>query len=40
VLIDITKDAQQSSCAFDWDAAAPHPAVTRDLPPATDDSDG
>jgi acetolactate synthase I/II/III large subunit len=23
VLIDITKDAQQSSCEFDWDAAAP-----------------
>ena len=28
VLIDITKDAQQSSCEFDWDAIAPptHPA--------------
>jgi acetolactate synthase-1/2/3 large subunit len=25
VLIDITKDAQQSSCEFDWDAAAPRP---------------
>jgi hypothetical protein len=25
VLIDITKDAQQSSCDFDWDAAAPKP---------------
>jgi acetolactate synthase-1/2/3 large subunit len=25
VLIDITKDAQQSSCDFDWDAAAPRP---------------
>src|SRR5512146_517324 len=23
VLVDITKDAQQSSCEFDWDAAAP-----------------
>ncbi|MBA3888821.1 MAG: biosynthetic-type acetolactate synthase large subunit, partial [Acidobacteria bacterium] len=23
VLIDITKDAQQASCTFDWDAAAP-----------------
>jgi acetolactate synthase I/II/III large subunit len=23
VLIDITKDAQQASCVFDWDAAAP-----------------
>ena len=26
VLIDITKDAQQASCEFDWDAAAPTPA--------------
>ena len=25
VLIDITKDAQQSSCDFDWEAAAPKP---------------
>jgi acetolactate synthase-1/2/3 large subunit len=25
VLIDITKDAQQMSCEFDWDAAAPRP---------------
>ncbi len=25
VLIDITKDAQNSSCEFDWDAAAPAP---------------
>jgi acetolactate synthase-1/2/3 large subunit len=25
VLVDITKDAQQSSCDFDWDAAAPRP---------------
>src|SRR5919204_5282827 len=25
VLIDITKDAQQASCDFDWDAAAPKP---------------
>src|SRR6187397_2744869 len=25
VLIDITKDAQQSSCDFDWEAAAPRP---------------
>ena len=24
VLIDITKDAQQSTCDFDWEAAAPH----------------
>jgi acetolactate synthase-1/2/3 large subunit len=25
VLIDITKDAQQTSCEFDWDGAAPKP---------------
>ena len=25
VLVDITKDAQQSSCQFDWEAAAPRP---------------
>ena len=25
VLIDITKDAQQTSCEFDWDAATPRP---------------
>ena len=25
VLVDITKDAQQASCEFDWDAAAPKP---------------
>src|SRR4029450_12334700 len=25
VLIDITKDAQQTSCEFDWDAALPKP---------------
>ena len=25
VLIDITKDAQQTSCEFDWEAAAPKP---------------
>ncbi len=25
VLIDITKDAQQTACEFDWDAAAPRP---------------
>ena len=29
VLIDITKDAQQGSCAFDWDAAVPSPDVVR-----------
>jgi acetolactate synthase I/II/III large subunit len=25
VLVDITKDAQQTSCEFDWEAAAPRP---------------
>jgi acetolactate synthase-1/2/3 large subunit len=25
VLLDITKDAQQATCAFDWEAAAPKP---------------
>src|SRR6201993_670527 len=25
VLVDITKDAQNNSCSFDWDAAAPRP---------------
>src|SRR5690242_716744 len=29
VLIDITKDAQQSSCEFDWDAAAPSTNLIR-----------
>jgi acetolactate synthase-1/2/3 large subunit len=29
VLIDITKDAQQTTAEFDWDAAAPTRAVTR-----------
>ena len=24
MLVDITKDAQQASCEFDWDAAEPH----------------
>ena len=34
VLIDITKDAQQSSCEFDWDAAAPRlPGYRPDLRP-------
>ena len=32
VLIDITKDAQQSSCEFDWDAAAPSSDVVRPTP--------
>src|SRR6201987_3539005 len=35
VLIDITKDAQQSSAAFDWDAAAPRPHG-RPAPPLQD----
>ncbi|MBZ5501555.1 MAG: biosynthetic-type acetolactate synthase large subunit [Acidobacteriia bacterium] len=35
VLVDITKDAQQSSCAFDWEAAAPRMRGYRpDLSPA------
>jgi len=35
VLIDITKDAQQSSCEFDWDAAKPQlPGYRPDLSPA------
>jgi acetolactate synthase-1/2/3 large subunit len=29
VLVDITKDAQQASCNFDWDAAAPQPPAFR-----------
>jgi acetolactate synthase-1/2/3 large subunit len=29
VLVDITKDAQQGACNFDWDAAAPRPPVFR-----------
>jgi acetolactate synthase-1/2/3 large subunit len=38
VLIDITKDAQQTSCKFDWDAAAPQiPARRPDLAPAAGD---
>ncbi len=36
VLIDITKDAQQGSAEFDWDAARPRRAV-RPLTPTTDD---
>src|SRR5204862_1175771 len=32
VLIDITKDAQQSSCEFDWEAAAPRRRVRRETP--------
>jgi len=35
VLVDITKDAQQSSCEFDWDAAKPQlPGYRPDLSPA------
>jgi acetolactate synthase I/II/III large subunit len=38
VLVDITKDAQQSSCEFDWDAAVPMPPAFRpDLSPARAD---
>jgi acetolactate synthase-1/2/3 large subunit len=33
VLIDITKDAQQSCCVFDWEAAAPRPHRRPDAPP-------
>jgi acetolactate synthase-1/2/3 large subunit len=32
VLIDITKDAQQSSCEFDWEAAAPSTDFIRPTP--------
>src|ERR1700740_1808337 len=35
VLVDITKDAQQTSCEFDWDAAKPQlPGYRPDLSPA------
>ena len=38
VLVDITKDAQQGSCAFDWDAAAPDlPGYRPDLSPSHSD---
>ena len=37
VLVDITKDAQQSSCEFDWEAAAPQmPGYRPDLSPRRD----
>jgi acetolactate synthase-1/2/3 large subunit len=36
VLIDITKDAQQSSCEFDWEAAAPPKRTRRDTPEPAD----
>jgi acetolactate synthase-1/2/3 large subunit len=32
VLIDITKDAQQASCEFDWEAAAPVRCARRETP--------
>jgi acetolactate synthase-1/2/3 large subunit len=38
VLIDITKDAQQSTCDFDWDAAAPSRAIVRKTPSPTEAS--
>ena len=38
VLIDITKDAQQSSCEFDWDAAAPSVPGWRSAPDTPDTS--
>ena len=37
VLIDITKDAQQGSCLFDWDAAEPSREGWRHAPPPPDD---
>ena len=38
VLVDITKDAQQTSCDFDWEAAVPLPPAFRpDLRPASRD---
>jgi acetolactate synthase-1/2/3 large subunit len=38
VLVDITKDAQQSTCEFDWDAAKPQlPGYRPDLSPTTQD---
>jgi acetolactate synthase-1/2/3 large subunit len=36
VLIDITKDAQQASCEFDWDAAAPVKRARRETPAPAD----
>jgi len=36
--VDITKDAQQSSCEFDWEAARPHlPGYRPDLSPTAKD---
>jgi acetolactate synthase I/II/III large subunit len=38
VLIDITKDAQQTTCEFDWDAAKPQlPGYRPDLSPAPEE---
>ena len=38
VLIDITKDAQQSTCEFDWEAAKPQlPGFRPDLSPAPEE---
>ncbi len=38
VLVDITKDAQQNSCDFDWEAAVPQlPGYRPDLSPCVDD---
>jgi acetolactate synthase-1/2/3 large subunit len=38
VLVDITKDAQQSSCEFDWEAAKPQlPGYRPDLSPTSGD---
>src|ERR1035441_4667321 len=38
VLVDITKDAQQSTCEFDWDAAKPQlPGYRPDLSPTSSD---
>ncbi|HEV7217798.1 MAG TPA: thiamine pyrophosphate-binding protein, partial [Terriglobales bacterium] len=38
VLVDITKDAQQSTCEFDWDAAKPQmPGYRPDLSPAPEE---
>jgi acetolactate synthase I/II/III large subunit len=38
VLVDITKDAQQSSCEFDWEAARPQlPGYRPDLSPAAEE---
>ncbi len=38
VLVDITKDAQQSSCEFDWEAAKPQlPGYRPDLSPTSAD---